>query len=33
MELDMEDDDGEELTLKEPIFHDHLTSPHHENNE
>jgi hypothetical protein len=30
MQLDMEDDDGEELTLKEPIFEDHASSPLHD---
>lgn len=29
MQLDMEDDDGEELTLKEPIFEDHASSTLH----
>ena len=27
MQLDMEDDDGEELTLKEPIFEYRASSP------
>jgi hypothetical protein len=29
----MEDDDGEELTLKEPIFEDPASSPLHDNEE